>query len=71
MYFFKQEEGFAVRPPMPNFGTNTWKSSFEKSAQEFDKRYNIQGELSYPLGYTMTGEFVDYGPLASNEDIST
>jgi hypothetical protein len=67
MYFVR--EGFAVRPPMPNFGTNTWKHAFDNSQKEFDKRYKIQGEISYPVGYTMTGEFIDYGPLASNEDI--
>jgi hypothetical protein len=54
---------------MPNFGTNTWKHAFDNSQKEFDKRYKIQGEISYPVGYTMTGEFIDYGPLASNEDI--
>ena len=67
MYFCK--EGFAVRPPMPNFGTNTWKSAFDNSQREFDKRYKIQGEISYPVGYTMTGEFIDYGPLALNAEL--
>ena len=40
MYFCR--EGFAVRPPMPNFGTNTWKSAFDNSQQEFDKRYKAK-----------------------------
>jgi hypothetical protein len=61
MYFMR--EGFAVRPPMPNLGTNTWKSAFDDSLKEFDRRYKIK---SLPVGYTMTGEFIDYGPRALN-----
>ena len=61
VYFGK--EGFEVRPPMPNFGTNIWKSAFDKSLKEFDKRYKNQTD---PVGYTMTGEFIDYGPREWN-----
>jgi hypothetical protein len=53
-------------PPMANFGTNVWRSSFDNSLREFDKRYKHVGVLKYPNHYTVTGEFIDDGPLEWN-----
>ena len=53
-------------PPMANFGTNIWRSPFDNSLREFDKRYKLvglEGEMKYPKHYTITGEFIDDGPL--------
>ena len=57
-------------PPMANFGTNVWRSPFDNSLQEFDKRYKLvglEGEMKYPNHYTVTGEFIDDGPLEWSE----
>ncbi len=69
--FWRCKEGFESQlpplpPPLANLGTNIWRSPFNNSLQEFDKRYKIKSELSYPLGYSLTGEFYDDGPIASN-----
>jgi hypothetical protein len=55
---------------MANFGTNVWRSSFDNSLREFDKRYKLvglEGEMKYPNHYTVTGEFIDDGPLEWSE----
>ena len=80
LYLMKGIEGFATSPPMANtsphmantsppmanFGTNIWRSPFDNSLREFDKRYKLvglEGEMKYPKHYTITGEFIDDGPL--------
>jgi hypothetical protein len=57
------------KPAMANFGVNTWITGFNESMYEFDKRYRPYGlkfTPDYKKRYTMTGEFMDDGPLASN-----
>ena len=56
-------------PAMANFGVNVWKSAFHKSQNLFDKRYKppqITNMPNYPSRYSLTGEFMDDGPYASN-----
>jgi len=58
-----------LKPLTPNFGINTWMTSFEKNTQEFNKRYkpnNIINMPSYENRYSLSGIFIDEGPLASN-----
>ena len=76
LYLMKGIEGFDTSPPMANtsppmanFGTNIWRSPFDNSLREFDKRYKLvglEGEMKYPKHYTITGEFIDDGPLEWN-----
>jgi len=57
------------RPVMANLGVNVWKDSFNMSQCEFNKRYKLSGLPDmphYPERYSMTGEFIEDGPLASN-----
>ena len=69
LYLIKWNEGFAnntlttTKPPMANFGTNIWRNPFDNSLREFDKRYKHVGVLKYPNHYTVTGEFIDDGPI--------
>lgn len=57
-------------PPKANFGVNVWRSSFDEQSQLFAKRYTPSG-LQFMPNYhnqtTTTGEFINDGPLASND----
>ena len=73
LYLMSNIDGFTTippmantSPPMANFGTNVWRSPFDNSLREFDKRYKPNGILKYPNHYTVTGEFIDDGPLEWN-----
>jgi hypothetical protein len=57
------------KPIMPNFGVNTWLGEFNEGSSLFDKRYkpkNIQFMPNYKQRYSLSGEFIDEGPFASN-----
>ena len=54
----------------PTFGVNTWRSSFDAEQKMFNKRYKLLSNLPnmtyYPPRYSVTGDFIENGPLASN-----
>ena len=58
------------KTPSPTFGINTWRDDFDAEQKLFDKRYkppnDIQFMPSYPPRYSVTGDFLENGPLASN-----
>lgn len=56
------------KPSQPNFGVNTWSSSFNKGQQLFDKRYKPTNNSmpNYSSQYSLTGEFISDGPYAAN-----
>lgn len=57
------------KPAQPNFGVNTWRSSFDAGQDLFNKRYKpnqLQYMPNYPPMYSITGEFIGDGPLPSN-----
>jgi len=57
------------KPSQPNFGVNTWRASFDVGQKLFDARYQpagLQNMPKYPEMYSLTGEFVEDGPLPSN-----
>jgi len=57
------------KPAMANFGIDTWKNEFNEGQKLFDKRYkpsDLQYMPDYPERYTLTGEFKEDGPYASN-----
>jgi hypothetical protein len=58
------------KTPSPTFGINTWRDDFNEQQKLFDKRYkppnNIQFMPSYSPRYSVTGDFIEEGPLASN-----
>ena len=57
------------RAPQPNYGMNTWRSKFDTEQEMFDERYkpvNLINMQNYPYRYTLSGEFLTNGPLASN-----
>lgn len=58
-----------AKPAMANYGVNTWKSSFVEGEKLFDKRYqpnNLLYTPNYDKRYSLTGEFIENGPLAAN-----
>jgi hypothetical protein len=57
------------KPPSANFGVNTWSSSFNEGEKLFNQRYKpsgLQYMPNYPKRYSLTGEFIEDGPIASN-----
>jgi len=57
------------KPAQPNFGVDTWSSSFNEGQDLFNRRYkpnNLQYMPNYPPIYSITGEFLGDGPLPSN-----
>ena len=57
------------KPPMPNFGENTWKKSFEQDQQMFYNKYKpptLTDMPNYKERYSMTGIYKTDDPYASN-----
>jgi hypothetical protein len=59
------------KPDQANFGTDKWKKNFNKGQTDYMNQYNStitssQYMLNYPQIYSVTGEFLDNGPLPSN-----
>jgi hypothetical protein len=63
-----------AKPAMPDLGVNTWKSSFDKDRKEFNNVYkppnNLENMPNYKNRYSLSGEFIDEGPLPSNAYLS-
>jgi hypothetical protein len=58
--------------PQYSEGTNIWRTSFDYGLMLYDKRYNPNLQYQeflpkYPERTTLSGEFVDNGPLAAND----
>lgn len=59
---------FKRAPPTSN-GVNTWRSNFNASSMLYDSKFkppNLTYMPIYTKSYSVTGEFIDNGPLASN-----
>jgi len=57
------------KPPSANFGVDIWLPEFKEEQKLFNKRYQPSGLKympDYPERYSLTGEFIEDGPLASN-----
>jgi hypothetical protein len=62
------------KPSDPNFGVNTWKSEYNEELKLFDERYKpnkLPYMPEYPERYSLSGEFIEDGPLPSNSYLST
>ena len=60
------------KPSEPNFGVDVWSKDFDESKKLFDQRYKpsgLQYMPDYPKRYSLTGEFIEDGPYASNAHI--
>lgn len=61
------------RPAMANFGENTWRSSFDEDATQFNRAFKTKQLTNMPTyknRYSLSGEFIDEGPLPSNAYLS-
>jgi len=60
------------KPAMASFGVNTYMDSFNEDYSLFNQRYkpnNLQYMPNYPERYSLTGEFIEDGPIPSNATI--
>lgn len=58
-----------INPPKYDIGVNTWSKKFNEGQAFYDKRYYPGKQEyipNYPKRKTLSGEFEDDGPLASN-----
>lgn len=61
------------KPLRPDLGVNTWIDDFNKENKEFDSKFkpsHLEYMPTYDNRYTLSGEFMDNGPLASNAYLS-
>jgi hypothetical protein len=58
-----------AKPGRPNFGVNTWMAGFNDDMELFNRRYkppHLQYMPNYASRYSLSGEFIEDGPFASN-----
>ena len=61
------------KPPMPNFGENTWGKSYKEDEEMFYDKYKpptLTDMPNYEERYTMTGIFTNDDPYASNATLN-
>jgi hypothetical protein len=58
------------KPSQANFGVDTWTSSSNQGLELYDERYKPPSSLKYMPDYSgrysLTGSFIDDGPIAAN-----
>lgn len=57
------------RAPQANFGVDTWRNKSDTEKLLFDQRYKpnqLPYMPDYPKRFSVTGDFIDEGPLAAN-----
>jgi len=59
-----------TQPPDYNTGVNMWRAQFDEGESLYDEVYkppaNLVNMPSYPPRYSLSGQFMENGPLASN-----
>jgi len=58
-----------AKPIVSDIGGNMWFSQYESDQDLFDKRYKpgqLENMPNYPKRYSLTGQFIEDGPFASN-----
>lgn len=60
------------KPVKADFGTNTWMNYYKQQMNYFNKRFKppqMKYMPHYPTQYSITGNFIENGPLASNASL--
>jgi len=62
-----------AKAPNADYGINIWRDDFDEQEKLFDKRYKpdeLEYMPEYPKRYSLTGEFIEEGPIASNATLN-
>lgn len=62
-----------AKAPNADYGINIWRDDFDEQEKLFNKRYKpekLEYMPEYPKRYSLTGEFIEEGPIASNATLS-
>ena len=62
-----------AKAPNADYGINVWRDDFDEQKKLFDKRYKpdeLEYMPEYPKRYSLTGEFIEEGPIASNATLN-
>jgi hypothetical protein len=57
------------KAPLADYGIDIWRNNFDEQEKLFNKRYKpnqLQYMPNYSKRYSVTGEFVEEGPISSN-----
>jgi len=68
-HYEKRDKSTFSKPAIPSFGINIWSEQFNEQRKLFDDRYkpnNLPNMPNYPERYTLSGMFIDEGPIESN-----
>jgi hypothetical protein len=57
------------KPQMADFGVNIWNAEFVEEEKLFNERYQPTNIPNYPQRFSLTGQFIEDGPFASNAAI--
>jgi hypothetical protein len=71
-YYEKRDKSTFSKPAIPSFGINIWSEQFNEQRKLFNERYkpnNLPNMPNYPERYTLSGIFIDEGPIESNTTV--
>ena len=68
----RQISDMNLKPSGPNFGPDMWLNNFKEENNLFNQRFQpsgLQYMPNYPPRYSLTGEFIEDGPIPSNANL--
>ncbi len=69
-----EKDSTFIKVPSYNIGYNTWRKTYDVGAEMYNQKYSpppseLKYDAQYPERKTLSGEFIDVGPLPSNAEL--